>query len=160
MISVDIELPTTYNMTKIINKVINMFALTTKTRYSLSALLEMARHYGGGLIQVKDIASRHSISPQYLEQLLNRLIHAGFVRAVRGKNGGYALSNPPDRTTLLNLLEALEGPLEFSQSHPADDAVKEIYRQTEELIRKALDVPLSEVLKRQEEFDRPIVFHI
>jgi Rrf2 family transcriptional regulator, cysteine metabolism repressor len=137
-----------------------MFALTTKTRYSLSALLEMARHYGGGLLQVKDIAGRHDISQQYLEQLLNRLIHAGLVRAVRGKNGGYALAHPPTQMTLLTLLEALEGPLEFSQSHPADDAVKEIYRQAEEQIRKALDVPLSEVLQRQEKFDRQIVFHI
>ena len=137
-----------------------MFALTTKTRYGLSALLEMARHYGNGLIQVKDIAARHSISPQYLEQLLNRLIHAGFVRAVRGKNGGYALLNPPDKTTLLDLLEALEGPLEFSQSHPTDDAVKDIYRQAEDLIRKVLDVPLSEILKQQEAFDRHLVFHI
>jgi Rrf2 family cysteine metabolism transcriptional repressor len=137
-----------------------MFALTTKTRYGLSALLEMAKNYGNGLIQVKDIAARHSISPLYLEQLLNRLIHAGFVRAVRGKNGGYTLVKPPDQTTLLDLLEALEGPLEFSQSHPTDDAVKEIYRQAEELIRKVLDVPLSDLLKRQEEFDRHIVFHI
>jgi Rrf2 family transcriptional regulator, cysteine metabolism repressor len=137
-----------------------MFALTTKTRYSLSALMEMARHYGGGLLQVKDIAGRHDISQQYLEQLLNRLIHAGLVRAVRGKNGGYALAHPPTEITLLALLEALEGPLEFSQSHPIDDAVKEIYRQAEEQIRKALDVPLSEVLQRQEKFDRQIVFHI
>ncbi len=137
-----------------------MFALTTKTRYSLSALMEMARHYGGGLLQVKDIAGRHDISQQYLEQLLNRLIHAGLVRAVRGKNGGYALAHPPTEITLLALLEALEGPLEFSQSHPTDDAVKEIYRQAEEQIRKALDVPLSEVLQRQEKFDRQIVFHI
>jgi Rrf2 family cysteine metabolism transcriptional repressor len=137
-----------------------MFALTTKTRYSLSALLEMARHYGGGLLQVKDIAGRHDISQQYLEQLLNRLIHAGLIRAVRGKNGGYALAHPPTEITILTLLEALEGPLEFSTSHPADDAVKEIYRQAEEQIRKALDVPLSEVLQRQEKFDRQIVFHI
>ena len=79
-----------------------MFALTTKTRYSLSALLEMARHYGGGLLQVKDIAGRHDISQQYLEQLLNRLIHAGLVRAVRGKNGGYALAHPPTQMTLLS----------------------------------------------------------
>ena len=86
--------------------------------------------------------------------------HAGLVRAVRGKNGGYALTHPPAQMTLLTLLEALEGPLEFSQSHPADDAVKEIYRQAEEQIRKALDVPLSEVLQRQEKFDRQIVFHI
>ena len=137
-----------------------MFALTTKTRYSLLALLEMARNYGGGLIQVNTIASRHSISPQYLEQLLNRLIHAGFVRAVRGKNGGYTLANSPDQTTLLSLLEALEGPLELAQSHPTDDAVKDIYRRTEELMRKELDLPLSEILKRQAEFDRQLVFHI
>jgi Rrf2 family protein len=122
--------------------------------------MEMARHYGGGLLQVKDIAVRHAISPQYLEQLLNRLVHSGLVRAVRGKNGGYALANPPDQTTLIELLEAVEGPLEFSQSHPAEDAVKKIYRQAEDQFRETLDVPLSEVLRRQEEFDRQTVFHI
>lgn len=137
-----------------------MFALTTKTRYSLSALMEMARHYGGGLLQVKDIAGRHAISPQYLEQLLNRLIHAGLIRSVRGKNGGYTLAKPPDQTTLLELLEALEGPMEFAESHPAEDAVKEIYRQAEEQLRQTLDVALSELLRRQEVFDRRIVFHI
>jgi len=137
-----------------------MFALTTKTRYSLSAIMEMARHHGGGLIQVKDIAGRHAISPQYLEQLLNRLIHAGLVRAVRGKNGGYALINSPEQITLIQLLEILEGPLEFSQSHPTEDAVKELYRLAEEQFRKALNVPLSEILKRQEEFDSQIVFYI
>ncbi len=137
-----------------------MLALTTKTRYSLSALMEMARHYGGGLLQVKDIAGRHAIPPQYLEQLLNRLIHAGLVRAVRGKNGGYTLANPPDQTRLIDLLEALEGPLEFSQSHPVQDALKEIYRQAEEQFRNALDIPLSEVLRRQEEFNSQSIFYI
>ena len=149
-----------YNMTNIINKVRNMFALTTKTRYSLSAVLEIARCYGGGLVQVKDIALRHSISPPYLEQLLNRLAHAGIVRAVRGKNGGYALVNPPEQTTLLNLLESLEGPLEISQNHNAEDAVKDLYREAEDQIRKVLEIPLSEVLRRQEESNRQIIFHI
>jgi Rrf2 family protein len=156
----DMNLTLSYNITLLINKVIYMFALTTKTRYSLSALLEMARHYGGGLLQVKDIAGRHAISPQYLEQLLNRLVHAGLVRAVRGKNGGYTLAHPPDHTTLIELLEALEGPLGLSRSHPEEDAVKEIYRQAEEQFKKTLDVPLSEVLKRQEAFNRQFVFHI
>ncbi|MDM7995044.1 MAG: Rrf2 family transcriptional regulator [Acidobacteriota bacterium] len=137
-----------------------MFALRTKTRYSLSAIMEMARHYGDGLLQVKDIAGRHAISQQYLEQLLNRLIHAGLVRAVRGKNGGYTLANPPEQTTLIALLEALDGPLEFSASYPAEDALKDLCRQAEEQFRKALDIPLSEVLKRQEEFDRQFVFYI
>lgn len=137
-----------------------MFALTTKTRYSLSAILEIARSYGEGLVQVKEIAVRHAISPQYLEQLLNRLAHAGVVRAVRGKNGGYALANPPEQTTLLNLLEALEGPLEIAQNHAAEDALKDLYRQMEEQIRKVLEVPLSEILKRQEESNRQVIFHI
>jgi Rrf2 family protein len=137
-----------------------MFAMTTKTRYSLLAVLEIARYYGGGLIQVKDIAARHSISPQYLEQLLNRLIHSGFVRAVRGKNGGYELAVPPDRITVLGLLEALEGPLAFSRSLSADDALREVFRNAEAHIRKELDLPLSEILKRQAEMDSQLVFHI
>ncbi len=147
-------------MTLLINKVMNMFTLTTKTRYSLLAIMEIARHFGSGLLQVKDIAGRYAISQQYLEQILNRLIHAGLVRAVRGKNGGYALANPPDQTTLLELLEALEGPLELSKSYPAEDAVKEICRQAEEQFKRALAVSLSEVLKRQEEYDRQFVFII
>lgn len=137
-----------------------MFALTSKTRYSFSALLELARHYGGGLLQAKDIAAKHGISQQYLEQLLHHLVRAGLVRTARGKNGGCELARPPGRITLMEVLEALEGPLEFSQSKGEEDAVTVIFRDAERQFRDALEVPLAEVLKRQEELNRQVVFYI
>jgi len=72
-----------------------MFSLTTKSGYGVDAVLYLARRYGDGLVQIKDIAERNDIPAPYLVQILNHLTHAGLVRALRGKQGGYALVRTP-----------------------------------------------------------------
>ena len=135
-----------------------MFEFTTKSRYGLSAILEMAKNYGNAPMHVKDIAAKHSISPQYLEQLLGRLIKSGLIRAMRGQRGGFILSRPPQEIALIDVLEALEGPLAIVQSVPHDDVMIEYAMQTEATLRRVLDVPLSDVLARQAA--REVMFHI
>jgi Rrf2 family cysteine metabolism transcriptional repressor len=135
-----------------------MFTFTTKSRYGLSAVLEMAKNYGNGPLHVKEIAARHSISPQYLEQLMTRLVKQGFIRAVRGQKGGFALSRSPREITLIEVLEALEGPLAIVESMPPDGSISEYAEQAEVALRQVLDVPLTDVLIRQE--NRGMMFHI
>jgi Rrf2 family cysteine metabolism transcriptional repressor len=135
-----------------------MFEFTTKSRYGVSAILEMAKNYGNAPLPVKDIAAKHNISPQYLEQLLGRLIKSGLIRAVRGQRGGFVLSRPPQEIALIDVLEALEGPLAIVQSVPHDDVMIEYAMQTEATLRRVLDVPLSDVLARQAA--RTVMFHI
>jgi Rrf2 family protein len=135
-----------------------MFSFTTKSRYGLSAVLEMASHFGGAPLQVKEIAAKHGISPQYLEQLLSRLKKPGLIRAVRGQKGGFVLTRLPQEISLVEVLEALEGPLAIAESVAQDDVLVHYASKTETAIRRVLDVSLAEVLARQR--SRALMFHI
>lgn len=83
--------------------------LTTKTRYGVRALFDMAYHAGTLPVQVKDISRRQEISPRYLEQIFQVLKKAGLLRSKRGPQGGYALSRPATEITLLDIITATEG---------------------------------------------------
>lgn len=82
---------------------------STRGRYGLRALLDLAVHGGSGLIPLKDIARREEISLHYLERLMAPLIAAGLVKGVRGARGGVALSRAPAEIRLIEVIEALEG---------------------------------------------------
>jgi len=84
--------------------------LSTRTRYGIRAILEVAANYGLGPIQIKVIAERQDISAKYLEQLMTMLKSGGFVRSIRGSKGGYLLAKPPNEITLSEVFIALEGP--------------------------------------------------
>ncbi|MBU2572659.1 MAG: Rrf2 family transcriptional regulator [Elusimicrobia bacterium] len=137
-----------------------MFTLTTKSGYGVDAVLDLARRYGDGLVQIKEIAERHGIPAPYLVQLFNRLTHAGLVRAFRGQQGGYALARNPRETSFLDVMEALEGPMEMTKGRAEEDVVKDIYSRAEVAAREALDVPLSEILARQDQKTGALFFQI
>jgi Rrf2 family cysteine metabolism transcriptional repressor len=135
-----------------------MFALTTKSRYGLTAVLEVAKNFGNGPLHARHIANRHRISPQYLEQLMTRLVKQGLIRAVRGQKGGFVLSRPPQKISLLEVLEALEGPLAIAESLPSDNPISEYAARAEAALRQILDVPIIDVLARHESL--ATMFHI
>jgi Rrf2 family protein len=83
--------------------------LTTKTRYGVRALFDMAYHAGTLPVQVKDISRRQEISPRYLEQIFQVLKKAGLLHSKRGPQGGYSLARPPAEITLLDIITATEG---------------------------------------------------
>lgn len=83
--------------------------LTTKTRYGVRALFDMAYHAGNLPVQVKDISRRQEISPRYLEQIFQLLKKAGLLQSKRGPQGGYSLSRPAAEITLLDIITATEG---------------------------------------------------
>ncbi len=85
--------------------------ISTKGRYGLKALIDIAAHQDDGFITLKSVAARQGISKNYLEQLISILKEAGFVKSVRGQNGGYCLSCEPDKTSVGDILRALEGSL-------------------------------------------------
>jgi len=84
---------------------------STKGDYGIRALIELAHHYGDGTIQSAEIASRQRIPEPYLDQLLTTLRRAGFIRSVRGPQGGHALVRAPSELNLREVVEALEGSL-------------------------------------------------
>ena len=87
--------------------------LSTKARYALRAMIELALHEGEGPQLLRDVASAQRVSPKYLEQLTTPLRHAGLVRTERGPSGGYELARPAARITALDIVQAVEGPLDL-----------------------------------------------
>lgn len=83
--------------------------LSTRTRYGIRAILELAMSGNKGPLQLKIIAQRQDISVKYLEQLMVVLKAAGFVRSIRGSKGGYMLAKAPDQIELSEVLHCLEG---------------------------------------------------
>lgn len=88
--------------------------LTAKSEYGLLAMIELACQYGAGPVSAREIAERRSIPPRFLEQLFVGLRRGELVQAVRGARGGFVLAREPHQITVLEVVEALEGPLHAS----------------------------------------------
>ncbi|MCM1185170.1 MAG: Rrf2 family transcriptional regulator [Lachnoclostridium sp.] len=85
--------------------------ISTKGRYAVRVMLDLALHNTGECIKVKDIAERQGISEKYLEQIIAILNRAGYVRSVRGAQGGYRLARDPQEYTVGMILRLTEGSL-------------------------------------------------
>jgi Rrf2 family protein len=85
--------------------------ISTKGRYSLRFLLDLAEHRDQGFIALKDIARRQGISKKYLEQLVPLLNRPELLHANRGYQGGYKLAKPPEQYTVGQILRITEGGL-------------------------------------------------
>ena len=85
--------------------------LSTRARYGIHAMFELAMRYGLGPQPLKSIAESQSIPEQYLEQLIALLRRGGLVESTRGAQGGYMLSKKPEQITMGELMHVLEGPI-------------------------------------------------
>jgi len=85
--------------------------ISTKGRYALLLLLDLAERRNAGFVSLKEIARRQNISKQYLEQIVSLLHASGILRANRGKQGGYMLARDPSECTVREILRATEGSL-------------------------------------------------
>ncbi len=85
--------------------------ISTKGRYAIKLMLDLAIYYDGESIKIKDIAKRQQISEKYLEQIVATLHKASFVLSSRGAKGGYKLSRPPEAYTVGMILRTMEGSL-------------------------------------------------
>jgi len=90
-----------------------MLKLSTKARCALRAMMELAIREGDGPVQLREIARAQRLSPKYLEQVAIPLRHAGLLRAERGPAGGYELTRPAAAISALEVVRAVEGPLEL-----------------------------------------------
>ena len=85
--------------------------ISTKGRYGLRVMIELAAHYGQGPLLVDTIARNQDISAKYIHVLMAGLKSGGFIRSMRGPSGGYELAMPPERITALEVVRTLEGDL-------------------------------------------------
>ncbi len=85
--------------------------ISTRGRYALRMMVDLAEHQKDGVVALKDIAARQEISKKYLEQIIPELNRAGLLQTVRGFQGGYRLAKDPSQYTVGEILRATEGSL-------------------------------------------------
>lgn len=88
-----------------------MMKISTKGRYALRLMIDLAQNQEQGNISLKDVSKRQDISVKYLEQIVSSLTKAGLIRSVRGAQGGYSLIYPPENYTPKDILSVVEGPV-------------------------------------------------
>ena len=87
--------------------------LSTKGRYGVKAMVELASNYGEAPVSIKTISERQNISEYYLEQLFSALRKASLINSIRGAQGGYVLGRDPSQITAAEIINVLEGPIEI-----------------------------------------------
>ena len=92
--------------------------LTTKGRYAVMAMVDIAKHGGGNPVTLAEVAERQAISLSYLEQLFAKLRRGGLVKSVRGPGGGYLLAHGRDRTRISDIILAVDEPIRATRCMP------------------------------------------
>ena len=85
--------------------------ISTKARYALRVMIDLAEHQDAGYIPLKDIAARQEISEKYLEIIIKILVKGKMLKGLRGKGGGYILTREPSEQIVGDIIELTEGPL-------------------------------------------------
>ena len=99
--------------------------LTTKGRFAVTAMLDIALHRGGRPVTLAGISQRQNISLSYLEQLFGRLRRHNLVDSVRGPGGGYTLARPLDKVSVADIVIAVDEPLDATQCGGKEDCLDE-----------------------------------
>ena len=131
--------------------------LSTRTRYGIRAILELAEKDGSGPLRIKTIAQSQDISAKYLEQLMSILKSAGFVRSIRGSKGGYILAKAPNQIKLSDVFDCLEGPVTTVEcvedkdycARAADCVARQVWAQVQQAIKNVLQsITLQDLVDR------------
>jgi Rrf2 family cysteine metabolism transcriptional repressor len=131
--------------------------LSTRTRYGLRAIIELAENNGAAPLQTKAIAASQDISVKYLEQLMTILRSAGLVRSIRGSKGGYMLAKSPNQIKLSEVFDCLEGQLTTVECvedgrfcERAEDCVaRQVWAEVQQAIKNVLQsITLQDLVDR------------
>lgn len=130
--------------------------ISTKGRYALRVMLDLAQHYNEGNISLKDIAERQELSMKYLEMIAGIMNRAGYLNSQRGKTGGYQLKYPPEEYQVGAILKTAEGSLspvscldceENTCEHAQDCITLPMWEELDRIIYEYLDsVSLADLL--------------
>ncbi|MBU5674400.1 cysteine metabolism transcriptional regulator CymR [Paenibacillus brevis] len=126
--------------------------ISTKGRYGLTIMMELAAKLGEGPTSLKSIAEKNQLSEHYLEQLIAPLRNAGLVKSVRGAYGGYILSRDASEITAGDIIRVLEGPISPVDFTEEDDPAKrDLWLRIRDSIADVLDSTTLESLVTYEE---------
>ena len=114
--------------------------ISTKGRYGLTIMIELAKKHGDGPTSLKSIAQSNGLSEHYLEQLISPLRNAGLVKSIRGAYGGYILGNDPTKITSGDIIRVLEGPISIVEGiEDEEPAKRELWIRISEAVKDVLD---------------------
>ena len=125
--------------------------LSSKGRYGIRAIFDIAFHNHGEATQIKDIAERQAIPPRFLEQIFQDLKRAGLVASRRGPRGGYQLAKAPAEIRLGDIVRALEGPIavsapkDESQTQEGDATSRAVTEEAFEEVSRRIEACFDEV---------------
>lgn len=121
--------------------------ISTKGRYGLTIMIELAKNDGNGPISLKSIAIDKGLSEHYLEQLVAPLRNAGLVKSVRGAYGGYILAKKPTNITAGDIIRVLEGPITPVEGIEEEEPAKqELWIRIRDAVKEVLDTTTLEDL--------------
>ncbi|WP_164668516.1 cysteine metabolism transcriptional regulator CymR [Virgibacillus doumboii] len=125
--------------------------ISTKGRYGLTIMIELARKHGEGPTSLKEIAREKDLSEHYLEQLASPLRNAGLIKSVRGAYGGYVLAKEPDEIKAGDIIRVLEGPITPVEGIEDEEPAKQaLWIRIRDAVKDVLDTTTLEDLKRHE----------
>ena len=142
--------------------------LSTRTRYGIRAILQLAENHGNRPLQLKTIARHQDISVKYLEQLMATLKSAGIVRSIRGSRGGYVLAKSPGQIKVSDCFNCLEGPVittecveNESYCARTDDCVaRQIWTEVQKAIMGVLQSMTLQNLVDRTKHNKPLDYQI
>ena len=121
--------------------------ISTKGRYGLTIMIELARKYGDGPISLKSIAEGNDLSAHYLEQLAAPLRNAGLIKSIRGAYGGYILGKEPITIKAGDIIRVLEGPIVLVEGIEEEEPAKQaLWVRVTEAVKEVLDTTTLEDL--------------
>ena len=137
--------------------------ISTKGRYGLTIMIELAKHHGEGPIPLRQIAAEKDLSEAYLEQLVSPLRNAGLVKSVRGAYGGYMLAHKPNEISAADVIRVLEGPIQPVEGIENEEAPqRELWMRIRDAVKNVLDTTTIEDLAKYtgKEVDDGYMFYI
>jgi Rrf2 family protein len=126
-----------------------MKIFSEKVNYGLLALIELAKNYYKGHIQIKDIANSQNIPKSYLEQLLVLLKNSELVESKRGAQGGYKLKIAPKNIKVIDLIKAFERPINFVDYSKISETLQVYWKEIETKFIKLFDDTLEDLINRE-----------
>lgn len=149
-------------------RLIIIYKMTTKGRYGLRAMVDLVLYEHEASTALSSISKRQGVSVNYLEQAFALLKKAQLVESIKGPKGGYKLTKPAEKTTVLEVLEVLEGPISIVEQGKESTFIAEC---VQELVWQTIDERLHDFLSQitleelavqtqQEEVCEPIMFYI
>lgn len=137
--------------------------ISTKGRYGLTIMIELAKRVGEGPVSLKTIANENSLSEHYLEQLVPPLRNAGLVKSVRGAYGGYLLAKEANEITAGDIIRILEGPITPVEGIEDEEPAKQaLWMRVRDAVKDVLDTTTLEDLRKHGDDDsqEPHMFYI